>query len=98
MKNNKIITHVELSVNPEFINEVVPKAIETKDLILLEKGTEIFKLIRKKEEPNTLVIFAVYTSKELYDWHLEQSYVKSFFGFLAGKLLAAPVVTFLSEI
>jgi quinol monooxygenase YgiN len=98
MKNNKIITHVELCVNPEFIDEVVPKAIETKDLILLEEGTEIFTLTRKKEEPNTLVIFAVYTSKELYEWHLEQIYVKSFFGFLAGKQLSAPVVTYLTEI
>lgn len=98
MKNNKIITHVELPVNPEFIDEVISNAIQTKDLILEEEGTEIFKLTRKKEDPNTLVIFAVYTSKELYEWHLEQSYVKSFFNFLNGKLLGIPKVTYLEEI
>ncbi|MEP6928478.1 MAG: hypothetical protein ABI850_00645 [Flavobacterium sp.] len=95
MENNKIITHVELAVNPKFIDEVLSNAIQTKDLILLEEGTEIFKLTRKKEEPNMLVLFAVYTSKELYDWHLEQVYVKSFFQFLDGKLLDAPKATYL---
>lgn len=98
MKNDKIITHVELSVNPEFIEDVISNAIQTKDLILLEEGTEMFSLTRKKEEPNTLVIFAVYTSKKLYEWHLEQMYVKSFFSFLNGKLLGIPKVTYLETV
>jgi quinol monooxygenase YgiN len=98
MRNDKIITQVELAVNPAFIDVVLLNAIETKDLILLEKGTEIFKLTRRKEEPNTLVIFAIYTSKELYTWHLKQVYVKGFFGFLDGKLTAAPKVTYLEEV
>jgi quinol monooxygenase YgiN len=98
MKNNKIITHVELDVNPAFIDVVLSNAIQTKDFILLEQGTEIFKLTRKKEEPNTLVIFALYTSKELYEWHLEQIYVKSFFAFFDGKLTAAPKVIYLEEV
>ena len=50
MKNDKIITHVELSVNPEFIEEVISNAIKTKDLIVLEEGTEIFKLTQKKRK------------------------------------------------
>lgn len=98
MTNEKIITHVELTVNPELIDAVLSNAIQTKDLILLEQGTEIFKLTRKKEDPNTLVIFAVYTSKELYEWHLEQEYVKSFFIFLEGKLTALPKATYLAEV
>jgi quinol monooxygenase YgiN len=97
MINDKIITHAELVVNSAFIDVVLSNAIQTKDLILLEEGTEFFKLTRKKEEPNTLVIFAIYTSKELYEWHLEQIYVKSFFAFLDGKLTAAPKVTYLEE-
>lgn len=94
----KIVTHVELQVDPHFIDEVISNAIKTKDLILLEEGTEIFRLTRKKEEPNTLVIFAVYTSQEFYGWHLEQVYVKSFFEFLNNKLLEAPNATYLEEI
>ena len=95
---NKIITSAALQINPEFINEVLPLAIETRNHILLEEGCESFVLMRKKEEPNTIVIFAVYTSKEKYDWHLEQHYVKTFFAFLNDKLAAAPEVTYLEEI
>ncbi|KQW98969.1 putative quinol monooxygenase [Flavobacterium sp. Root420] len=94
----KIITSATLKVDPEFINEVLPLAIETRNHILLEEGCESFVLMRKSEEPNTLVIFAIYTSKQIYDWHLEQDYVKSFFAFLNGKLIAAPEVTYLEEI
>jgi len=95
---NKIITHVELSINPELIEEVIQKAKITRDTILLEDGCEAFNLTRKKEEPNTFVIFAIYTSKQSYDWHLGQDYVKSFFGFLEGKLMLAPTVTYLTEV
>ena len=95
---NKIITNAVLKIDSQFINEVLPFAIETRNHILLEEGCESFILMRKKDEPNTLVIFAVYTSKQTYDWHLEQDYVKSFFAFLNGKLTNAPEVTYLEEI
>lgn len=95
---NKIITNAVLKIDPQFINEVLPFAIETRNHILPEEGCEIFILMRKTDEPNTLVIFAVYTSKQTYDWHLEQDYVKSFFTFLNGKLTDAPEVTYLEEI
>lgn len=41
MKNNKIITHVELPVNPEFIDEVISNAIQNKGLILLKKQSNL---------------------------------------------------------
>ena len=95
---NEIITNAVLKIDPQFINEVLPFAIETRNHILLEEGCESFILMRKKDEPNTLVIFAVYTSKQTYNWHLEQDYVKRFFAFLNGKLTDAPEVTYLEEI
>ena len=95
---NKIITNAVLKIDSQFINEVLPFAIETRNHILLEEGCESFILMRKKDEPNTLVIFAIYTSKKTYNWHLEQDYVKSFFAFLNGKLTDAPEVTYLEEI
>lgn len=98
MKNNKIITQVELVVKPELISEVLLRAAETRDEILLEEGCEAFNLTRKKDEPNTLVIFAKYTSKQTYDWHLEQDYIKSFFAFLQNKLSAAPTTSQLEEL
>lgn len=91
MRNDKVITYIELVVNPEFISEVLPKATETRDKILLENGCEMFNLTRKLDDLNTVIIFAVYTSRQAYDWHLGQDYVKSFFTFLQGKLTTAPI-------
>ncbi|PSL23339.1 putative quinol monooxygenase [Chitinophaga ginsengisoli] len=93
MENKKIVTLTELLIKPEYIPEVLLSAIKTKDLILLEQGTETFVLSRKRDEPNTLVIFAVYQSQELYQWHLEQPYVIDFFAFLNGKWTAPPKST-----
>ena len=98
MKNSKVVTHAELTVAPEFIEEVIPKAIYTKNLIQQEEGCETLILSSKKDAPNVLVIFAVYTSEEAYKWHLEQEYVKSFFAFLSDKLLAAPNASQLEEL
>lgn len=98
MKNNKILTHVELTIAPEFIDEVLPQAILTKNLILQEDGTETFVLSFKKDTPNVLVIFAVYSSSEAYKIHLEELHVKKFFNFLADKLVIPPNATQLEEI
>ncbi len=95
MKNNKIITHVELAVSPDLIQTVLSEAEKIKNLILLEEGCEVFVLTTKKEVPNVIVIFAVYTSEEIYKWHLEQDYVKNFFDSLTDKLQTAPKVDYL---
>lgn len=98
MKSKKIITHAEITVNPDLIQEILPKAKATREKILLEEGCETFILTTKKEHENTLVIFAVYASQQTYEWHLEQDYVKGFFSFLDGKWENAPIVTYLEEV
>jgi quinol monooxygenase YgiN len=98
MTSTNIITHVELHVRPDFLAEVLPVAKQTQDAIQQEAGCEKFLLMTKAGAPNVLVIFAVYTSRATYDWHLEQAYVKEFFAFLQGKLLAAPNATELVEV
>lgn len=97
MKNDKIITHVELIIHPDFLDEVLPLADKTRESILIEEGCESFLLMRKSDEPNVLVIFAIYTSRQTYDWHLEQEYIKTFFGFLEGKLMGEPSLSYLEE-
>jgi len=98
MKTTTIITHAELPVNPNFLAEVLPVAAQTRDIIQQEAGCESFLLLTKAGAPHVLVIFATYTSREAYDWHLAQAYVKEFFAFLQGKLLAAPNATELVEV
>jgi quinol monooxygenase YgiN len=95
MKTDKLITYVELTVNPDYIETVLPLADKTRNAILLEEGCENFMLMRKPDEPNVLVIFAIYTSKQTYDWNLEQEYVVTFFAFLEGKLMKKPSMHYL---
>ncbi|THU40541.1 hypothetical protein FAM09_00035 [Niastella caeni] len=97
MKNDKIITHVKLTVRPEFIEEVLPPADHIRKHTLLEEGCESFMLMRKSNEPNKLIIIAIYASRQEYDWHLEQDYIKVFFSFLEGKLMAPPTTYYLEE-
>ncbi|MCX2492843.1 antibiotic biosynthesis monooxygenase [Pedobacter sp. PF22-3] len=98
MKSEKIITHVIIDINPDCIKEVLSGAKVTRDKIMVEEGCEVFNLTIKKDNPFTLVVFAVYTSEKTYQWHLKQDYVKSFFKFLEDKLFAAPLVTYLEEV
>ena len=98
MKNNKIITLVKMTAQPEFMDTVLAHARETRQIIQAEEGCESFTLTTRVEAPNTLVLFAVYKSKEAYDWHLEQDYLKAFFSFLGGKLTGKPEVDYLEEI
>jgi quinol monooxygenase YgiN len=98
MKNNKIITLVKMTVQLEFMDAVFAHARQTRQIIQTEEGCESFTLTTKTEAPQTLVLFAVYKSKEAYDWHLEQDYLKAFFSFLEGKLTGKPEVDFLEEI
>lgn len=98
LKTDKIITLAELTIHPEFVEEVLPLANDTRKHILLEEGCESFSLLRKTDNPNVLVIFATYTSKQTYEWHLEQEYVKQFFAFLEGKLTEEPRMSYLEEL
>ena len=98
MKNNKIITLVKMTVQPEFMDAVLAHARETRQIILTEEGCESFTLTTKIEAPQTMVLFAIYKSKEAYDWHMAQDYLKAFFSFLEGKLAGKPEVDFLEEI
>ena len=98
MKNNKVITLVKVTIQPEFREAVLSHADQARRIILLEEGCESFTLTTRVQAPNTLVLFAVYTSRQTYEWHLEQDYLKAFFSFLEGKLTGKPEVEFLEEI
>jgi quinol monooxygenase YgiN len=98
MKINKIITLLKMTLHPEYVDAVLAYAREIRQIIQAEEGCESFTLTTKTKAPQTLVLFAIYKSKEAYEWHLEQDYLKAFFSFLEGKLTGKPEVDFLEEI
>lgn len=98
METMKVITNVTMVVRAEFIEQVLLLAKSTREQILQENGCETFILYRKIQEPNTLVLLAIYKSEQAYVWHNEQTYVKAFFAFLKDKLEGSPVVEYLAEV
>ncbi|REA64416.1 hypothetical protein DSL64_02365 [Dyadobacter luteus] len=98
METKKVITNVTMVVRAEFIDQVLLLAKSTREQILQEEGCETFILNRKIQEPNTLVLLAIYTSEQAYSWHNQQTYVKVFFAFLKDKLEGTPLVEFLQEL
>lgn len=98
METKKVITNVTMDIKAEFIEQVLPLAKATRKKILLEDGCETFILNRRAQEPNTLVLLAIYKSEQVYAWHNQQPYVKDFFAFLNGKLAGPPIVDYLEEV
>ncbi|MCF0057186.1 putative quinol monooxygenase [Dyadobacter sp. CY356] len=98
MGTKKVITNVTMVINAAFIEQVLLQAKSTREQILQEEGCETFILNRKIQEPNTLVLLAIYQSEQAYNWHNQQTYVKDFFAFLKDRLKGTPVVEFLQEI
>lgn len=73
-------------------------ARETRNIIQGEEGCETFTLTTKAEMSNTLVLFAFYKSKQAYDWHLDQDYLKALLLSWRENLLANLKLIFLQNL
>jgi len=98
MSTSKYLILAELAVKPECLEEVKALSAATLGPTLLEPGCEAFYQTVKAGEPNTLVFFEVFKSKEAADLHLAQDYTKAFFSSLQGKLAGKPASTILQQL
>jgi len=98
MNITKIIILAEIPVKAEYVDTVIALSNATLGPTLAEPGCEFFYQTRKKDEPNTLVFFEVFQSKEALDLHMEAAYTKSFFAGVQGKLAGKPVSNILQQL
>jgi quinol monooxygenase YgiN len=98
MRNNKVIVLAEIPVRAEHVDAVIALSDAALEPTLAEPGCEIFYQTRKKDEPNTLVFFEVFKSKEALDVHMQAAYTKNFFTGVEGKLAGKPVSTVLQQL
>ena len=72
MQNEKVYLLAELTVLPEFLDEL--KAILKETLIptLQEPGCEAFSTTEREDSPHKLVFFEVFSSPAAHRFHLEQ--------------------------
>ena len=98
MPNDKLILLIQGKVLPEHRAELLEALRETLPLTRAETGVELLYPTTRKDDPNTLVFFEVFSSQDAYDSHMQQEYVKRFFATFEGGLVGEPVVTNLSEL
>ena len=63
-----------------------------------DKGVEVYYQTTRKDDPNTLLFFAVFESQDEYDSHLRQEHAKRTYAAFQGKLAEEPVRTELVEL
>ena len=98
MLNDKLILLIQAKVLPEHRAELLQTIRETLPLTRAETGVEFLYPTTRRDDPNTLVFFEVFSSQDAHDSHMQQEYTKRFFATIQGSLVEEPVVTNLSEL
>ena len=98
MRNDKLILLIQAKVLPEHRAELLQALRETLPLTRAETGVELLYPTTRKDDPNTLVFFEVFSSQDAHDFHMQQEYTKRFFATIQGGLVGEPVITNLSEL
>jgi quinol monooxygenase YgiN len=98
MENRKVILLAEISILPEFLEEVKALSAATIKPTLEEPGCEVFYQTSKKDDPNTLVFFEVFVSPEALDFHMQADYTNAFFAGVQGKLAGKPRTIYLEKL
>ena len=98
MDNQKTYLLAEITVLPEFLDDV--KAVFKRTLVptLQEPGCEAMFLTSREGDPHRLVFFEVFSSSAAHKFHLEQDYTKRMSTALEGKLAGAPIMTELNAL
>ena len=98
MEDKKIYLLAELTILPGFLEEV--KAILKKALIptLQEAGCEALYETGRKDDPQKLVFFEVFSSAAAHEFHLAQDYTKRMLAALDGKVSGVPTLTKLNAL
>jgi quinol monooxygenase YgiN len=98
MNNRKIYLLAELTVLPEFLDEV--KSVLSEALIptLQEPGCEALFETSREDNPHKLIFFEIFSSPEAHKSHLEQGHTKRVFSALEGKLAEPRIMTKLNAL
>jgi len=98
MKDDKVITLLQVKVLPQYRDEIVQVVLQNTLPTRAEAGVEVYYQTTLKDDPNTLLFFAVFSSQAAYDSHVQTEHAKRTFAAFNGKLAIEPLRTKLSEL
>jgi quinol monooxygenase YgiN len=89
MDSQKIYVLAELTVLPEFLDDVKRPLKQALTPTLQEAGCEGMFETSRESDPHKLVFFEIFSTSAAHELHLEQG--KRLFAALEGKLAGAPI-------
>ena len=98
MDSQQIYLLGELTVLPEFLDDVKGALKQALIPTLQEAGCEGTFETSREGDPHKLVFFEIFCSSAAHKFHLEQDYMKRLFTTLEGKLAGAPIMTKLNAL
>jgi quinol monooxygenase YgiN len=98
MDSRKIYLLAELTVLPEFLDEVKGALKQALIPTLQEAGCEAMVERSREGDPHKLVFFEIFSSSAAHKFHLEQDCLKGLFEALEGKLAGATIMTKLNAL
>ena len=98
MDNQKIYLMAEVTVLPEFLDDVKCALKQALIPTLQEAGCEGMFETSWEDDPHRLIFFEIFSSSAAHKFHLEQDYMKRLFTALEGKLAEATVMTKLNAL
>src|SRR6516164_9522905 len=98
MPNEKVVRLLQVKVLPQYRDEVLQAVRENKLPTRADEGVEAYYQAARKDDPNTLLFFAIFASQDAYDSHLQQQHAKRTFAAFQGKLAEDPIRTELIEL
>ena len=98
MDSQKIYLLAEVTVLPEFLDDVKGALKEALIPTLQEAGCEGMFETSREGDPYKLVFFEIFSSSAAHKFHLEQDYMKRLFTALEGKLARASIMTKLNAL
>ena len=98
MDGQKIYLLAELTVLPEFLDDVKGALKQALIPTLQEAGCEGLFETSREDDPHKLVFFEIFSSSAAHKFHLEQDYMKRLVKALEGKLPGASIMTKLNAL
>jgi len=98
MKNVKVMRLLQVKVLPQYRDEILQAAHKNRLPTSAAEGVEAYYQTTRKDDPNTLIFFAVFSSQAAYDSHLQEEYATRTFAAFQGKLAEEPVRAELIEL